>query len=395
MPKIFISYRRADSQITTERIHDKLSQMFGSDNVFLDVADDIPPGTHWHSVLDENLKKSDTLLVIIGKEWERIMIERANDTDFVRYEVEYGIQQANQMQVIPILVHQAVVPTVLPPTVQALNAYQFTQVRGNPDFHHDMERLIKLIRKRKARSPLMMMLVTVLILALLGLAGLASVFNRPSTIIETLTPTLNRAILATQAPRLTDTPLPIVLGALLYTTDFDSRSGRGDWQASERLRTTLASDAGISYVRVQNTSSSAWETFTLLDFNQADYMLDLRLRAISEPTDAGAFGLVSRYENRTGNALMAFIDVNQNKLGISEVQNFGDVTILDEVSFSIGLNTWHSMRFQLQAGEAHLWLNEILVAVTQTNYTTAGVFHIVIPPSSTLDIDTVSIYQNP
>jgi hypothetical protein len=43
MAKIFISYRRADSQQISGRIHDRLVSAFGKRNIFKDV-DDIPPG---------------------------------------------------------------------------------------------------------------------------------------------------------------------------------------------------------------------------------------------------------------------------------------------------------------------------------------------------------------
>lgn len=43
MPKIFISYRRVDSEDVAGRIYDRLVQHFGHDAIFKDV-DDIPFG---------------------------------------------------------------------------------------------------------------------------------------------------------------------------------------------------------------------------------------------------------------------------------------------------------------------------------------------------------------
>jgi hypothetical protein len=37
MPKIFISYRRDDSGGWAGRLHDRLSQQFGRDNIFVDI----------------------------------------------------------------------------------------------------------------------------------------------------------------------------------------------------------------------------------------------------------------------------------------------------------------------------------------------------------------------
>ena len=44
--RIFISYRRADSQYATDRIYEKLAAQFGADSVFMDI-DDIPLGVNF------------------------------------------------------------------------------------------------------------------------------------------------------------------------------------------------------------------------------------------------------------------------------------------------------------------------------------------------------------
>lgn len=50
MPRIFISYRRSDSQGITGRIYDRLVEKFGERSVFQDV-DDIPPGVDFRTYL--------------------------------------------------------------------------------------------------------------------------------------------------------------------------------------------------------------------------------------------------------------------------------------------------------------------------------------------------------
>jgi hypothetical protein len=52
MPRIFISYRRADSRKDASRLYDRLVEVFGRDNIFKDV-DSIPPGSDFRDDLPE------------------------------------------------------------------------------------------------------------------------------------------------------------------------------------------------------------------------------------------------------------------------------------------------------------------------------------------------------
>lgn len=147
MPRIFISYRRADSQAITGRIYDRLVAAFGKDNIFKDV-DRIPPGSTFAEVLETELNKCNVLLVIIGRLWVSIQNEagqkRLEDPeDFVRVEVEKGLQRGD-MLVVPVLVDDAPVPNPgdLPDSLDRLVSLQVVEVRHDPDFHRDMNRLI-------------------------------------------------------------------------------------------------------------------------------------------------------------------------------------------------------------------------------------------------------------
>ena len=68
MPKIFISYRREDSEHVTGRIYDRLESHFGRDNVFLDV-DAIPLGVDFREHLGRAVGRCDVLLAVIGERW--------------------------------------------------------------------------------------------------------------------------------------------------------------------------------------------------------------------------------------------------------------------------------------------------------------------------------------
>ncbi len=155
MPRIFISYRRADTITITGRIYDRLVAAFSEDNVFKDV-DDIPLGADFREVLEREVAKCDVLLAIIGQQWASIpdnegapRIRDAND--FVRIEVEAGVHR-DDVVVIPVLVSGAAMPTrdLLPASLSELAFRNAAVVRDDPDFNHDISRLIEQINRQFA-----------------------------------------------------------------------------------------------------------------------------------------------------------------------------------------------------------------------------------------------------
>lgn len=151
--KIFISYRRADSKSISDSIYRTLANTFGESNVFLDRSEEhgITAGDKWKETLQAELHKSSFLLVIIGPAWEKIINDRATSSkdDFVRFEVEMGLNRGRTITIIPTCVRGAPFPTKVPNSVAGLLERQKIDVRDEPDFEEDMIRLIKAIRKRK------------------------------------------------------------------------------------------------------------------------------------------------------------------------------------------------------------------------------------------------------
>jgi TIR domain len=144
--KIFISYRRNDSVGIVGRIYDRLVAFFGKEFVYKDV-DDIPPGDDFRKNLINSLQDSDVLLVIIGKNWLKIINDngdrRLNDPhDYVRIEIETAIE--NDLRIIPILVDINTMPNVsqLPESISDIAYRQAAVVREDPDFNTDIKRLI-------------------------------------------------------------------------------------------------------------------------------------------------------------------------------------------------------------------------------------------------------------
>ena len=144
---ITINYRRADSADEADRIYDSLVQKFGRDGVFKDV-DTIPFGVDFREYLNEAVSKCSVLLAVIGKDWLTISDEAGNrrlddPADFVRIEIEAAL--ARGIPVVPILVQGASMPKAddLPSTLEGLAYRNGLPVRHDPDYHRDIDRLIR------------------------------------------------------------------------------------------------------------------------------------------------------------------------------------------------------------------------------------------------------------
>ncbi len=144
---VFISYRRDDSPDVTGRIYDRLVQHYGKDSIFKDV-DSIPFGVDFRKHLHEMVGKCDVVLAVIGDGWLTASASpgsrRLDDqADFVRIELEAALQR--DIRIVPLLVKDAAMPKDedLPPTLKELAYRNGIAIRHDPDFHVDMDRLMK------------------------------------------------------------------------------------------------------------------------------------------------------------------------------------------------------------------------------------------------------------
>lgn len=142
----FISYRRDDSADATGRIYDRLAAYFGREAIFKDV-DNLPIGVNFQDYLTDLMDDIGVVLVVIGKTWVSITDyqgrRRLEDpTDFVRLEVELALER--NIPIVPLLVGGAQMPKgyELPASIRQLVLFNGIPVRPDPDFHHDMDKLI-------------------------------------------------------------------------------------------------------------------------------------------------------------------------------------------------------------------------------------------------------------
>ncbi|MEO1069554.1 MAG: TIR domain-containing protein, partial [Cyanobacteria bacterium J06638_6] len=148
MPKIFISYRRSDSEDVAGRIYDRLVTHFGQDAIFFDV-DAIPIGVDVRDYIKESLSQCSVVLAVIGNTWLTVTDSTGNrrldnPADWVRLELEEALKRKGKVTIVPVLVRRAIMPapSELPMTLVNLAYLNATQARPDPDFHSDVNRLI-------------------------------------------------------------------------------------------------------------------------------------------------------------------------------------------------------------------------------------------------------------
>ena len=175
--KVFISYRREDSNSIAGRIRDSLARAFGDGNVFKD-DESLSYGHDFGQEIKEKVGACDALVAIIGPYW--LTSAKADGTrrlddpaDWVRIEIEAALERG--IPVVPLLVNGAVTPRPdeLPPTLAKLSTRNGLPVRSGPDFPNDMGRLTNDLARRHRASGWTRRRVVLAVLAALTLATIA------------------------------------------------------------------------------------------------------------------------------------------------------------------------------------------------------------------------------
>jgi len=145
MKKVFISYRREDTQAMAGRLYDALEARLGTDRVFFDI-DSIPLGTDFRKHVRAALDHCGVLLVLIGARWlegGRDGRRRLDDPDdLVRVEVEAALER--RIPVVPVLIDQTVMPSpdLLPDRLAELAYRNAVRLDSGIDFRNHLARLV-------------------------------------------------------------------------------------------------------------------------------------------------------------------------------------------------------------------------------------------------------------
>jgi len=138
-------------------LFDRLSEHFGKDHVFMDIAD-IHPGLDFVEAIDKALGSCDAFVVVMGTRWTSIADANGrrrleNPEDFIRLEIARALQK--NRRVIPVLVQGAAMPSSqnLPPDLKKLCRLQALEL-SDTRWDYDVSQLIETLEmsSRKIRA---------------------------------------------------------------------------------------------------------------------------------------------------------------------------------------------------------------------------------------------------
>jgi hypothetical protein len=156
--KVFLSYRREDTQGDTGRLHDRLAAVYGTESLFMDVYS-VPFGVVFVDHVRDQLAMCAVLFVVIGRAWASVTDRKGRrrldqPEDLVRVEIAEALKR--KVPILPVLVQDAAMPDAedLPEDIRALtrrNAIDLSHRR----WQADVELLLNAIQQfvTKVKSP--------------------------------------------------------------------------------------------------------------------------------------------------------------------------------------------------------------------------------------------------
>jgi hypothetical protein len=145
MAKVFISYRRKDSQMAAGRLAHSLRAHFGASQVFRD-KESIQPGADWVSAIGREISSGGVMLALIGCEWSEARDDagarRLDDPDDPNRQ-ELVSALAAGATVIPVLVEGAKMPEreTLPEDLRKLARRNALKLRDD-EWDNDIRKMI-------------------------------------------------------------------------------------------------------------------------------------------------------------------------------------------------------------------------------------------------------------
>ena len=185
-PRIFVSYRRADSAAIVDHLYERLVGHFHRDCIFRDI-DSIPIGEDFRSHITRFIGSCDIVLAIVGPGWvgaaQSGSARIQGRDDPVKTEIEVAL--ASEAVLVPVLVGGAVMPLKqsLPQSLRRLPMLNAAKLDTGRDFEHhlaqlfsELERILRACGKSLTRLPpwLKTAALAALAVALLPLASLVA-----------------------------------------------------------------------------------------------------------------------------------------------------------------------------------------------------------------------------
>ncbi len=145
--RVFISYRREDTEWPAKFIYDAFCKVLPRDDIFMDI-DSISPGSTFPEALERSLSQCNVLLALIGPGWVEGLRQRQklNQPDFVRMEVGRALELGKR--VVPVRLGDAPFPKRegLPEDLQELVDKQAETIHSRTTSDNDVGRLIRKLR---------------------------------------------------------------------------------------------------------------------------------------------------------------------------------------------------------------------------------------------------------
>lgn len=146
--RVFVSYRRQDTQWVAGRLADTLANYFGNERVFRDI-EDIGGGADFGDVLQDTLDTADAMIVLIGDGWLNATDKQGNrrlenQGDWVGREVAAAIDAGTP--VFPVLVDGVSMPRSheLPDSLKRLSRYNSMSL-SDKSWNNDVNRIAGVI----------------------------------------------------------------------------------------------------------------------------------------------------------------------------------------------------------------------------------------------------------
>lgn len=147
MPRIFISYRHADTEGHVGRLYDHLSRVFDEKEIFRDL-DSLQGGEVFSPACEQAVEACDVFLAVIGPNWLNIHDDKGrrldNPKDIVRREIATALKR--KKRVIPVMVGRASIPKSqdLPDEIKTL--FERKAIEISPErFAYDVDQLVQAI----------------------------------------------------------------------------------------------------------------------------------------------------------------------------------------------------------------------------------------------------------
>jgi hypothetical protein len=131
-PRIFLCYRREDTQGFARGIYETLSAKYGNKRVFRDI-DSTPAGVRYATWIKSMIGQCNVMIVLIGHAWSSAKDQAGRrrlelPRDLVREEIEEGLRR--EIPIIPVCVQGARMPSEdeLPSSIADLASFQSTEI---------------------------------------------------------------------------------------------------------------------------------------------------------------------------------------------------------------------------------------------------------------------------